>query len=296
MRGGGLVVKSRDADGQTRYTWTPAAPGAPTRAELEELGFGGSEWVPAADATHLLLLLHGLGDGPRQFAQLARTLALPSTAALALRGPIPLPFGVDGACWHASFEPDGELIAPSRSEQRRLRSLADECRPRLAALVALLGRRGWPARRLLLFGYAQGGTAALDLAMHLPSAAGPLGGVVSYCGHPPAETLHLSGSAEANEHADATPCLVVAAAADPVAPLHVARELFKRVHAATGGRARLREVGGAGAMARSEAEWRPVMEFFAERLETSSLESDPSVMRVEPDGDGGLRATMPLPT
>ena len=49
---------------------------------------------------------HGLGDAPRAFAALGRKMALPETAALALRAPLPLPAGLDGTAWHESFDAD----------------------------------------------------------------------------------------------------------------------------------------------------------------------------------------------
>lgn len=36
----------------------------------------------------------------------------------------------------------------------------------LEGLLQGLARAGWPRRRIHLFGFSQGGTAALDLAMH----------------------------------------------------------------------------------------------------------------------------------
>ena len=36
----------------------------------------------------------------------------------------------------------------------------------LEGLLKGLTRAGWPRRRIHLFGFSQGGTAALDLAMH----------------------------------------------------------------------------------------------------------------------------------
>ena len=87
---------------------------------------GGSEWVAAADADarNLLVLLHGLGDEPEPFAKFARQMALPQTAALALRAPLPLPAGIEiGRAWFDAFEADGALIAPKSGERRRVRGL-----------------------------------------------------------------------------------------------------------------------------------------------------------------------------
>jgi predicted esterase len=56
------------------------------------------------------VLLHGLGDTPAAFARLARQLALPQTATLALPGPLEVPGTEGGRAWHAAFEEDWELI------------------------------------------------------------------------------------------------------------------------------------------------------------------------------------------
>jgi len=63
-------------------------------------------------------------DGPASFAALARKLALPHTAALALPGPLPVLLTGAGRGWLDAFEADGELIAPLPGETRRLTSLA----------------------------------------------------------------------------------------------------------------------------------------------------------------------------
>jgi predicted esterase len=181
------------------------------------IGFGGSVWAAGSRTEpNLLVLLHGLGDTPRPFAKLAERLALPQTSALALRAPLPLPAGLDGFAWHEAFELDtGDLIQPNTGERRRTGSLASATRTRLRRLVRLLVQHGWPHRRLFLFGFAQGGTAALDFVCHggglerarvmtgadaVAAASGPtagasgcamgaLGGVISWCGLPLPEAV-----------------------------------------------------------------------------------------------------------
>ena len=199
------------------WAWAAAAQrSAPSDAELRAIGFGGSVWAAGSRTEpNLLVLLHGLGDMPRPFAKLAERLALPQTSALALRAPLPLPAGLDGFAWHEAFEIDGDLIQPNTGERRRTGSLASATRTRLRSLVRLLGQHGWPRRRLFLFGFAQGGTAALDFACHggglerarvmtgayaAAAASGPtgdangcamgaLGGVISWCGLPLPEAV-----------------------------------------------------------------------------------------------------------
>lgn len=270
----------------------------PTTAQLRTCGFGGSEWIPAAASspgtpTNLLLLLHGLGDAPAPYATFARRIALPQTAALALRAPLPLPFGLEGGAWHVSFDADGESIDGSASgERRRVDSLASASRPRLLALLAVLATCGWPTHRVFLFGFAQGGTAALDLLQHTPSR---FGGVVSWCGHllPEAAAAAAGGvraTADSAVSASAqTPLLLVCGAEDPVIPEAAARTLFEAVVSARGRAALQPELsaqlrvlpGRGGGMVSGADEARLLMNFFSQHLSLSSaLERDPSVVRV----------------
>lgn len=169
-----------------RWAWEPART-PPSAAALARCGFHEHKWAEGCprDAPNLLLLLHGLGDRPAAFAAFASRLSLPLTSALALGAPMPLPLGLPGSMWHASFEEDGELLDGSNpQDRRRLESLAGTTRPRLLALLALLEAGcGWSRSRIFLFGYAQGGTAAIDLLGH---ACGPLGG--DCCRRPPSRS------------------------------------------------------------------------------------------------------------
>ncbi len=73
----------------------------------------GAVYLPAPDGVcaNLLLLLHGLGDSPAPFAALARRMALPQTACLALPGPLVVPGTDGGRAWHEAFDPSTwELI------------------------------------------------------------------------------------------------------------------------------------------------------------------------------------------
>jgi predicted esterase len=121
-------------------------------------GSGGASAVPRPP--NLLVLLHGRGDGPGPFARLATQLALPGTAVLALRGPVRCG---PGHTWWAEDEEEDEED--------------EDCSAALAArrpaLAATLDGLGWPRHRVHLFGFGDGGTAVLDLAV--AAAAGELG-------------------------------------------------------------------------------------------------------------------------
>lgn len=265
------------------------SPSRPTAEALAAVGFAGSEWSSpaAACSRNLLLLLHGLGDAPRAFARLGQQMALPQTTALALRAPLPLPAGLDGAAWHESFTTDGDLVGAADAAC----SLALDCRPRLLALLRLLDAHGWPAHRVFLLGFAQGGAAGLDCAMHAPSR---LGGVVSVCGHalPGSGQQSLEGGdggGEASPRTSQTPVLLLAGSADAETPPGEAHKRLARLQRRLSS-ARLHAVADMGMrMPRSEAEMRPVMAFFAEHLELScaGLEDDPTLLRLDRVGPGG---------
>ena len=112
-------------DGGSAWRWrrerTP-----PSDHAIAATGFRGAVWADKLprDAPNLLLLLHGLGDTPEPFARFASNMCLPSTSALSLPAPLPLPHGMPGGMWHDSFEEDGTLIMDdSRGQWRRLQSL-----------------------------------------------------------------------------------------------------------------------------------------------------------------------------
>lgn len=104
---------------------------------------------------NILLLLHGLGDTHAPFAKLGRSLNLPQTATLALRAPEQIPFLYEQAYqWYTSFDPLGDLIDHPNPT------------PALDALSTILTHLiddcGWPPHRIHLFGFAQGGSIAVE--------------------------------------------------------------------------------------------------------------------------------------
>jgi len=270
ISGCGLAARHSAPGGRSAWVWTEKRlPRRPPDAELAAAGFGGSQWVEGPQgARNLLLLLHGLGDSPVPFARLAATMALPETSALALRAPCSLPAGLDGSMWHESFDAEGEVLLPSAD-------LLAEPRRSLRALLATLERFGWPARRVFLLGYMQGGVVALDLAVHASESR--LGGVVSVCGHLPPDLLPSPTAMGVQ-----TPVLVIAGTRDDHAPVAVARHSFDALRNLMGHDvpAKLTEIEGRAIG--SQREMRPLMEFFAANLElhTAALEDDPSIIRV----------------
>ena len=82
-------------------------------------GAGNAAAAATGDAVaNVLVLLHGLGDAPAPFAALARHMALPATACLALAGPIEVPETGGGRAWFEAFDDNWELIAPRPGGER----------------------------------------------------------------------------------------------------------------------------------------------------------------------------------
>ncbi|KAE9405516.1 hypothetical protein BT96DRAFT_1015502 [Gymnopus androsaceus JB14] len=135
------------------------APSSRTKAVPKELSTP-FFYAPSDDGTdeNLLVFLHGLGDTHLPFAKLGRQLKLPQTAVLALQAPEKIPFLYEEAYqWYTSFDPLGELIErPNPSAAIDL--LSD-------VLKHLIEVCSWPSDKIHLFGFAQGGTVALELAI-----------------------------------------------------------------------------------------------------------------------------------
>ncbi|KAJ0402254.1 hypothetical protein P43SY_008246 [Pythium insidiosum] len=202
----GVALLRRRADGSTAWVpWPPAsatatdsaAPADDVVIDLEErdraadaperlLSFHASalgtvfEVVPSADAAvvdaqNLVVLLHGRGDSCRPFAQLARSMALPQTACVALQAPEQLPFGL-GPTWYHDLDDDCNVLSASTPHERRSRSLSATAGGFLArVLAALRDEYRWPLDRVFLMGFAQGACVAWHAALTLRQR---LGGVV----------------------------------------------------------------------------------------------------------------------
>ncbi|KAI0922696.1 hypothetical protein AcV5_009598 [Taiwanofungus camphoratus] len=202
---------------------------------------------------NLLVLLHGLG----------RQLKLPQTATLALRAPEQIPYLYEQAFqWYTSFDPLGELIdRPNPTPaldliSRVLDHLVQDC--------------AWPPQRIHFFGFAQGGSVAVEFGLKWwkgelqkqkeqqstePYVLRPLGSIVSVSGpllsYPTLSTtcpttllvFHRPSPAES-----ALPSGAITA--------------FKKAYS------HLVEVkmGGGDGMPRSRDEWEPIMRFWNERL------------------------------
>ncbi|CAE6537889.1 unnamed protein product [Rhizoctonia solani] len=111
---------------------------------------------------NILIVLHGLGDSMAPFVRMAKQLKLPQTATLVLQAPELIPFLEEGEemyQWYTSFTSLGELIerpnpmGAVEKVHKIIEYLKHEC--------------GWPTTRIHLFGFAQGGSVALESALRL---------------------------------------------------------------------------------------------------------------------------------
>jgi len=139
-------------------------------------------YTPSSDGTdtNLLILLHGLGDTPAGFGRLGASLNLPQTATLAIAGPESIPYLLpdeQGFQWHKSFDDLGEIIEHP-DPRPAVKFLKD------TILKHLTVDCGWKEDEIHLFGFAQGGSVAGELALALAqeTPARRLASIVSVCG------------------------------------------------------------------------------------------------------------------
>ncbi|KAI8622675.1 Alpha/Beta hydrolase protein [Chytriomyces sp. MP71] len=165
----------------------PAATKRPILAsEFPRLGF---TFLPSSDGVdeHLLVLFHGLGDLHSNFARFGQRMNLPQTAVLSLGGPCLIP-GMEqseGSGWFPAFDLYGNDIPPNIqfavNGMLKTREIVVEF---LEHCVFVPGRWKGSPSKVFLFGFSQGGCAAIDIAMAL-SAKMPqfvVGGVISIAG------------------------------------------------------------------------------------------------------------------
>ncbi|KAM0791768.1 hypothetical protein ACM66B_004032 [Microbotryomycetes sp. NB124-2] len=111
--------------------------------------------------SNLLILMHGLGDTDKPFADLARSLNLPQTATLSLRAPERIPLLEEEAYqWWSSFTELGELI-PNPNPSKTMTLLIQL----IEHLTSPAPGPAWLPNQIHFFGFAQGGTCAAELAL-----------------------------------------------------------------------------------------------------------------------------------
>ncbi|GAA6012544.1 hypothetical protein JCM11491_005428 [Sporobolomyces phaffii] len=237
-------------------------------------------YAPAPDGldANLLIFFHGLGDTFAPFAQLGRSLNLPQTAILSLQAPTQIPLLEEPAFqWWESFDPLGEIIEnPNPTTTLQLLTKV------IDHLTSPAGPN-WPLSSIHLFGFAQGASAAGELALHLarrPSPPGPrasIGSIVSISGglvsHPTiAESLKP----------DTKVCLVSRKGEERAVGAPSWRKGYKFVK-----EVKLDSGRGREGMPRGFDEWKEIMRFWSEVLvRRSALERGEEVYEVT----GGIQA------
>lgn len=111
--------------------------------------------------TNILILLHGLGDSHESFEKLGKQMNLPETACISIRGPKPLPFELGG------FHYGDDIVFDQSSGQVDADCGFKEIATILHKLVlqdVLVEKCGYKTREVMLFGFGQGGMAALSVA------------------------------------------------------------------------------------------------------------------------------------
>jgi predicted esterase len=202
--------------------------------------------------TNILILLHGLGDTNASFTKLGQQLNLPETACIALQAPNGMLFDIGGFNWG-----DDLIVDQSTGELDMDTGFKAAKRVLLHSVICdgVIGKCGYKAREIMLFGFAQGGMAALQVAAEFQGSE--LGGVVSIGGR-----LSLSLPVQALEKKSKTPVLVCRASkGSKVTDSAVSKlkDAFEHVEVKDWKR------NGDGMMSNRE-EMMPIMQFFARRL------------------------------
>ncbi|PWN50761.1 hypothetical protein IE53DRAFT_302027, partial [Violaceomyces palustris] len=119
---------------------------------------------PSGTDSNLVLFFHGLGDSSKPFLQLGQNLqrTLPQTSILSLRALKRVPFldpSEDAWMWWDSFDSLGEAIR-NPNPTLALHAISHL----LDYLISPIdeGGCGWPSDSIHLFGFGQGGSAALE--------------------------------------------------------------------------------------------------------------------------------------
>lgn len=270
---------------------------------------------PDGHDVNVLLLLHGRGDTPDNYARLAERMRLPNTACISLPGLRPMPYDLPGREWFLNH--DDEFLVnhdedePSSSSTSSSASAAARARDRVRSLDAVVrhldefidalapssssplaphtpGR--WHPSRVHLFGFSDGGTAALHLAA-TRTGARRLGGVAAVHAAFLPEILRDPSLVRARFPPDAaapTPLVLLCGERDDVVPPGDVRETARIARERHPGCAAdvWETPGKRHGMIASEAETRRLMAFWGMTLarwtEASDLGED--VVEIAPGG------------
>ncbi|KAK4669445.1 uncharacterized protein QC763_203100 [Podospora pseudopauciseta] len=234
---------------------------------------------PPESTTTFLIVLHGLGDNPVSFCNFPKSLNLPGTYAVTVRGVNPLPQGLvpepvpENGCWHWG----DDLLLDQRTGELDQDPGFQKAREALWELIGgvIVGRLGWGWGDVILFGYGQGGSVALGLGSELrrgqekrvvdvsegdgEGEKRELKGIVSVGGALPVSMIPTVGG----RGKVTTPTLVLCGEGGEVIDDDAEEKLKEEFEDLRVVRWKGRRDDG---MPRSREEVLPLMEFFAERL------------------------------
>lgn len=200
----------------------------------------------------VLLLLHGLGDTHDSFTNLARQLNLPETVCISLQAPTPLPFDIGGFHW------GDDIVFDQASGQMDVDTGFEKASKMIGQVVIdeyLVRKCGFARREVVLFGFGQGGMAAMGAAA-MPNS-GELGGVVSIGGPVPMGSTRNGGATN-----NATPMLVLHGSTKSLITTTAVRNITS-----TFSNVEVHEWKRPGdGMPTNRNEMLPIMQFFARRL------------------------------
>ncbi|KAF9973983.1 hypothetical protein BGZ73_002763 [Actinomortierella ambigua] len=223
--------KPLDITSTSRDTMKPPLRKKAPLASSTSLAF---HYEPSADGVdeNLVIFFHGLGDKIAPgFINLAKKLQLPQTATCCIQAPTPVPY-LDEEAWQ--WYPSFDLLTGERKDTKNRSNPA----------TLSLDYSGFSADRIILFGFSQGGSVALDVAAF---GGTNLKAIISIGGYLMEESQGV---------------------VPKTSPL-TTRVFFKYIERMFGkANTALHIVDGMGSgMPNSEAGWRPIMTFFAEVLE-----------------------------
>lgn len=244
---------------------------------------------------NLLILLHGYGDRPEPYAKLARQMALPQTACLALPGPIGPVLGTPtGRAWYNEEDEDNGLTVSGHGTD----SIGSTLTWLMQVLRQLHDDSGWRSSHTHLFGFSQGGSAALHLALHCRGVS-KLGSCVAVAAALlPQQLTELRQHQQQSTAGHATPLLITRGSRDTEVPSSRAEATVAAARQA-GSLVRFHSIPGkAHGMVDGPSEMRLLMAFWAESLKhrpvQAGTEGSPQASFVEIHGGRDMLSSLQM--
>ena len=202
----------------------------------------------APQPTNVLILLHGLGDTLTPFADLGKKLSLPETACVSLQAPAPLPFDLGGFHWgdDITFDQASGQMDFDTGFTKSIKIITQDI-----IEGGLIQKCGYKLREIILFGFGQGGMAALATAASMTEE---LGGIISIGGPLPSTT--------ASAKTVKTPVLVLGGSSNTL----ITRTAIEKLKAAVTNVEYHKWNRYGDDMPQNREEMLPIMRFLARRL------------------------------